>query len=348
MRILTYNLWHGLSPSNPLMFDALEPEARRRLRYGLQPGIISSVHADFVFLQECNPAPERLVEFQTRLGMDGFYQSDMVGIKILGVGFPLNLNSGLITLAQKDHHLRWLSGPRLSGARSFLSSWASFQLKEERYALMCEAMMPGLGRVLLVNTHLHHGLECDPAFMDRVMSAAEELGLSPMQKTELKERLEHGNRRRLQEMGTLLKAIKKWSARYELVVLGGDFNAENQGELGQLLREHGFKDAWLEAPGAGPGLSFDKEDNIANHVLQERFPSTLMVDDLTFSAKTKETLMELMRVQEARPRRIDQIWYRSVQKPIRVSGAELVGRPDADGMAGSDHFGVAVNIEPAD
>ena len=93
------------------------------------------------------------------------------------------------------------------------------------------------------------------------------------------------------------------------------------------------------------GLTFDSSRNVANHLLQARFPLSLVVEDLTFDSKTKDALLALARNQEARPRRIDYIWYRSHSFDLRVKNAELVGLPDAEGLAPSDHFGVCVDFE---
>jgi hypothetical protein len=52
-----------------------------------------------------------------------------------------------------------LEGLPVSGSRwSFATSHFSFQLAETRYALLAELENSTIGRLLVVNTHLHHGL----------------------------------------------------------------------------------------------------------------------------------------------------------------------------------------------
>lgn len=347
MRFVTYNLWHGLSPSTPVAFEALEPVSRRSLREKLQIEVLRELKPDVCFFQEVNPAARRAPELAQALEMECAIQPDLVGLKLFGVGLPLNLNSGLAVMASKSHGLRKVKGVSLSRpGTNLVHKWASWQLKEERFALFCESLLPGWGRVLLIDTHLHHGLESTPDVIEKLEKLAEELKLSESSVIELKSRLAKGNERRSQEIAVLLRTLEKLQGRYEVVVLGGDFNASPDSELGAILRELGFIDTWVAAHGeTDPGYSFDIEANRANHILQERFPLTLVVEDLTFSAKSKEALLELARTQEKRPRRIDYVWIRAKSlKPV-VKRAKLVGRPNADGLAPSDHFGVCVDVE---
>ena len=223
--------------------------------------------------------------------------------------------------------------------------WASVQLKEERFALFCETVRPGIGRILLVNTHLHHGLESNEAFSERLAAAMEELGLSTSARSELRDRMLAGNERRHREMTVLLKEVERLQPNYTWTILGGDFNCEPDGEIGQHLRDLGFSDVWHAAHPNEAGFTFDRVNNVANHILQDRFPLTFMVEDLSFDTKTKEKLEQLALEQERRPRRIDQLWVRNQSgKPIQVQ-SELVGFPNNEGMAPSDHFGLVADVD---
>jgi endonuclease/exonuclease/phosphatase family metal-dependent hydrolase len=346
MRFLTYNLWHGLSPSSVVAFEALEPKGRRELRENLQVHLLRDLKPDVAFLQEVNPSSSRAAEFSDVLEMTAAIQPDLVGLKLFGVGLPLNLNSGLVTLAGRSLGLKKLEGLSLSRPGTHrVHSWGSWQLQEERFALFCEAMLPRWGRVLLVDTHLHHGLEATPEFLRELDQLCAELELSENIISELKARLAAGGERRQRELEVLLGAVAKHQKRYEVIVIGGDFNARPDSEVAHMLIDAGFRDVWAEVHPEGGGLSFDGTRNEANHRLQENFPLTMVVEDLSFSAKVKESLLTLARTQERRPRRIDQLWLRSNTLGLRVERAELVGLPNAEGLAPSDHFGVCADIE---
>lgn len=346
MRFLTYNLWHGLSPTSPIAYEALEPVGRRQLREQLQVQLLKDLKPDVCFFQEVNPSNKRAPMLAKELGMNFTFQPDLVGLKLFGLGIPVNLNSALVTLAGSSFGLRKVEGVSLSRPGvNLVHSWGSWQLKEERFALFSETMLPKWGRVLMVNTHMHHGLEATPPFLEALEKLATEMDLSPAIASEIRSRLNKGSERRAHEMEVLLATLEKHQERYEVVVIGGDFNASPESGFGSVLRELGFRDAWLEAHPEGGGLSFDSTRNEANHLLQSQFPLTLVVEDLSFSAKTVEALLALARQQENRPRRIDYLWVRSNSLRLGVKSAQLVGLPNSEGLAPSDHFGVCADIE---
>jgi endonuclease/exonuclease/phosphatase family metal-dependent hydrolase len=346
MRVLTFNLWHGLSPTSPVAFEALEPAGRRALRQQQQIELLRELQPDICFFQEVNPVGTRAAEIGDALRMDSAYQPVLVGLKLFGVGLPLNLNSGLLTLAGHSYGLKKLAGVSLSRPGTHLvHSWGSWQLKEERFALFAETMLPNWGRVLLVNTHLHHGLEATPQFLEELDKLAGEMDLSPSVVSEIKSRLDRGSERRARELSVLIENLHKFSRRAEVVLIGGDFNASPDSEFGGALRDLGFRDAWAEFHPGEPGWSFDKDRNPANHLMQANFPLTLVVEDLSFSVKTKEALLALARKQESRPRRIDYVWLRANSLELKINKVDLIGLPDAEGLAPSDHFGVCADIE---
>lgn len=329
-----------------LAFEALEPVERRQLREKMQLEVLSGVHSDVAFFQEVNPVGERMPLLSGALAANSISQLDLVGLKLFGVGFPYNLNSGLVTSVAKRWPLKRLDAISLSrpGVK-LVNRWASWQLHEERFALFSETMLPKWGKVLLVNTHIHHGMEATPELMEKLVKVADEMELPEAMVTELRDRFVRGNQRRKSEMEILLKKIDDLSQRYAAVIMGGDFNSVPDGETAAFLREHGFRDVWAEGAPGVPGFTFDSVTNEANHLLQINFPLTLVVEDLSFSSKVKDTLMGMARAQERRPRRIDFLWLKTRGLDVAVKHTELVGLPNSEGLAPSDHFGVCADLE---
>src|SRR6185503_11668007 len=102
MRLLTYNLWHGIAPAGRWRFRSLEPRARREERELLQLQLVRSQAADVTLLQEVNPLAARRRLWEDRLGMTAFAQPDLTGFKWRGYGWPHNLGSGLVTLVNRS------------------------------------------------------------------------------------------------------------------------------------------------------------------------------------------------------------------------------------------------------
>jgi endonuclease/exonuclease/phosphatase family metal-dependent hydrolase len=329
--------------------EALEPLGRKVLREQIQLEVLKNTEADIHFFQEVNPVATRSQQLAT--SVDAIFQSqgDLAGLKLFGLGFPFNLNSGLVTAVRRKWGMRPVGAISLSRpGLNLVRSWASWQLKEERFALLSETLLPGWGKVLLVNAHIHHGLEATDKLVEQLRQLSDELGLPASAVSELKERLNKGNKRRAQEMDVLFEAIDSLGERYEGVVVAGDFNSRPESEVAARFAASGFRDAWSEANGDDPGFTFDSSRNAANHLMQKNFPLTLVVEDLSFSVKVKDSLLDLARVHEAAPRRIDYIYFRSKSVKLKVNSASLVGVPSSGDLAPSDHFGVCADIVVVD
>ncbi len=347
MRVLTLNLWHGLAPEALSYFAALESGYRRRRREERQLEAIGQIKADVVFLQEVNPLQERSNLFAQALNSAVFTRHDQVGLKVKGIGWPWNLNSGLATIVDNKFGPRLVRGLKLSGSKwSREAGWLSWQWAESRYALLVEYLDPIFGRVLTVNCHLHHGIEMDETLKDRVESLKEKEMLTANAAVELKERLRTPNLRREYEVQTLLDHLKIVKDRYSLILLGGDFNFTSASRAYQMVREFGFRDLWLEKHGReDEGMTFDKLRNSASHVFNLKFPLTVETEDLSFSPKTRQSVLDLLYDHEQRRRRIDYLFAMTNGTQIKIESIGLMGVPEADEIALSDHFGIVAHVE---
>jgi endonuclease/exonuclease/phosphatase family metal-dependent hydrolase len=346
MRFLTFNLWHGLSPSSPVTMEALEPAGRKVLRERLQLEVIRQTGADIQFFQEVNPVARRAQALADAAEAEYASQGDLTGVKLFGLGLPYNLNSGLVTTVGRKWGIKPLGAVSLSRpGTQLVRPWGSWQLKEERFALFAETLLPGWGKVLLVNAHIHHGLESTDKLANELLELAEELELSASAVSELKERLAKGNAKREAEVAELFRAVDERSGRFEAVVIAGDLNARPENQISVQFAKLGFRDAWKEANPDDPGLTYDATRNEANHLLQKNFPLTLMVEDLSFSAKIKDSLLAMARRHEMLPRRIDYIYFRAKSVKLKCKSARLIGVPGPQELAPSDHFGVLAEIE---
>jgi endonuclease/exonuclease/phosphatase family metal-dependent hydrolase len=347
MRILNYNLWHGLAPQGRIRFRALEPEFRLRQREELQRELIGRLNPDVICFQETNPIDTRAEEFKRLTGKAAFIQPDSVGVKIQGKGWPPRLNSGLVTLLPPGWGPRKICGLKLSGPKwSVESPLFSLQWSESRYAILVEFLHKDWGRTLVVNAHLHHGLELNSQMKARIQEMTDQGLLSPTAAGELKDRIQVANERRQGELKTLTAHLERIRNRYSLILAAGDFNFTAESQAYASMRELGFRDLWFEAGHTDEqGYSYDGELNWGNHVFTREFPIPLEFDDLTFSPKTRQLIGDAVKAHEWRRRRIDFIFAYSAGRPLKVTSAELVGVPARDELGPSDHFGVLVNLE---
>ncbi len=338
----TLNMWHGLSFDSKFRFSYLEPKTRRLLREERQLEILKELNADIYFLQEVNPLWDRSLEMGEQLGLSHFEQMDLAGVKVFGLGFPLNLNSGLCTLIRTEWSPRHLENLMLSGPKgSRASTFYSFQLDECRYAVLVEALHPRLGKLLIANTHLHHGLEWKESYRPALDAWIKKYEVSESVQEELFKRLKSANIRRFEEVETLIKYLAPLRPRYQHIILGGDLNFSPGSRCYDKLMDFGFlPQTTSEFVGTKEETlkTWDPARNSANHHFQNQFPPTVFVEDLTFSVNAKAELIQLIRGWEREPRQFDYVMLTQAEhlKPE----IKMFGLPDENELAPSDHFGL--------
>jgi endonuclease/exonuclease/phosphatase family metal-dependent hydrolase len=330
MKVLTLNAWHGLDGKGTLSHGELETAASRASRLERQVAKLFVCGPDLVFLQEVNPLPRRLPQLARALRMNAVSQTDLCGIKIWGKGIPANLTSGLVILAKTG--LRKIEGLRLSGSRlSFATRHLSFQLVETRYALLAELRDSPMGRLLLVNTHLHHGLEPSQGLLEQLQRLFECKIVSAAQRDEILKLLNGARERRARESNRLLDRLEKLTPAYDGVILAGDMNADPESATIEQFRNRDLVDI------VPTGLNtWDKAANPHIFHLSENFELT--VPDFGIAA-----VRTMLRAHEARPTRLDYI-LTSKKLSERVQSVTLFGHDMHPEKSISDHFGICATL----
>jgi endonuclease/exonuclease/phosphatase family metal-dependent hydrolase len=331
LTVLTYNLWHGLNPTSAWRFQEYESADERETRLQGFLGMARELDPDIVFLQEVNPAPGKSGQIASALGYDSVYQIDNAGLKIFSLGLPINLRSGLAILAKKGRGLKKLGGRKLSGPPGGCSRAASFQFNEFRYALAAEVQVNGTG-ILLLNTHLHHGLETNPELTARLDELVSQGAITPEKAREVLEITDQASSRRQQE----LKNAVEWARRLGLdrrpTILAGDFNATpGAPELAWLTAEIGFVSVTRDDDPAKVLMTWDTQKN----------PNTQFIANFKPPTEFASFIMEHMKpVVLQQSRRLDYIFFRPMGSRLRVSDTGLFGDKTYQGRFCSDHFGV--------
>lgn len=332
MRILTYNLWHGLDPDSTLYFRALEPKLRRQKRKEQLFDLLSKIDVDVCFFQEICPLPELAGELEQILKMRAYLQGDLMGIRLFGFGAPVHLHSGLGVFVNEG----WLAKPlfrlQLSGPKV---SWAgiesSFQVGECRYALGVEVDHPKEGRILLVGLHLHHGFEFGEQAQAEISSWCKRHQASESLKIELIGRLRKGDERRRSELNRLFEKIKQLQSRYQKIIIGGDFNFDLTNYLQNTIISQGFEIVGSETQ--SKLFSWNPQTNASFRLRPPTKPS-VFVDDLSFEPEVLRDLKQTIIRLDQTPRRLDQLWIKGDQgERFQV---ELLGQ--SEDLPPSDHY----------
>jgi endonuclease/exonuclease/phosphatase family metal-dependent hydrolase len=333
-------------PGGRLGFERLEPAPRIAKRHLAASVAVADAKADIVLFQEVQPLPERAKVWQGILPrLSAYFQPDLCGIKIAGIGWPPSLQSGLVTLVNSKWSPRWVQSFKVSGPPAGIATAGfSLQWAETRYALFVEFLHQDWGRVLCANTHLHHGLELTDPLRSDLKQLQLKGALTEAALVDLKKRIAQADLRRLSEVRQILSRMQKIKGRYNLILLGGDFNFESQSQAYQEIVRFGFKDLWLSPENNDPGLTFDGARNLSNHEITRRVPLSINVEDLSFSPKSRQLVKDCLHRQEERGRRVDYLFAFSPDVKLTVNSTSLIGIPEQGEIAPSDHFGILAGI----
>jgi endonuclease/exonuclease/phosphatase family metal-dependent hydrolase len=359
-RLATFNVWHGLAGRGSLHgllgfreFESLD-DRDRRWRKALRD--CAAIDADVFLFQELNPVSEKGKDLSLALGGTFTGCVDQGGIKAFSRGVPYNLASGLGTLIRgsvrparsrsRQYGSQDLQIPqkkKLSGRFGISGETFSFHFDEQRYAQFSSVQHEALGRLLIVNTHLHHGFEKFPELLKLLMEAVQAGRVSQGELDGLSHYLDEARDRRLSEIDRILEVVDSVEKDHDGVAIGGDFNSLPTSAAAKLLSVQGFRDLYSLANGsagennAALGATWDPVQNFENHRLQQELGFQFPLPSFG-----NPELLDVYREFDKRPRRIDFLFARGSfldSSRLQLKSVKTFGTPES-AFAASDHFGV--------
>jgi endonuclease/exonuclease/phosphatase family metal-dependent hydrolase len=291
LRILSWNLWHGLDPYKPMRMSPMQSPREHADRYQGQLDVLSAWRrspSEVMCFQEVNPVAKRFAQLSAALGRKGGTSLVNAGIKVGGFGVPWGLQEGLGILVGDGVRAPVFSEITLSGTGKEIRSSGgtpliTFQTAERRKALLMEGELEGL-KIAVVDLHLHHGPD----------TGAENL------------------RRKRQELERLGEWIGPRLDGWDLVAVCGDFNCGRDSACLEPLKALGFTDA-AELAGVTQAPTWDPKDN--------RFAA-----DSARMADREET-----RAWDGAAHVFDRIYLRprpGSARPVQVSALQLLREPE--------------------
>ena len=333
IKVINYNTWHGLGGSGVLKRTVLEPSGRKALRVQEQLELLKEAKPDLLFLQELNPVTTLSKEIAAKLGMSHVFQVTNCGISIGGVGIPSNLTMGIAILARPPWKIQKIKGVKLSGTIGACNPYVTFQYSEFRYALFASARHPRYGDFLLVNAHLHHGVQMSPLVQQKINQWEAEGVLNSSQRAQLESAIEKAGNRRMKEVRALFSKLGRLQKKFGNipVILAGDFNSTFSSPVyREIVEVHKMIDA---AGNYASGLyTWDPVNNEKNHGYTGKFGFTVPTFD-------KQEVKDFFKKYGRRQRRIDYIFMGST--PWALTHSLFANRANSEGLIGSDHFGVS-------
>jgi hypothetical protein len=342
LKVATFNVWHGLAGRGVKRFREFESRERREDRFRETLRLLSDLDPQILLLQELNPVSTRGSQFRQVLG--GFFTGrvDQSGLKFFSHGFPENLATGLGLLIRGDVRdareredvYKIPAYVRLSGSVGFSGEAMSLHVDEQRYAQLKSVRHKKLGRLLIVNTHLHHGFERFPPLMDLLSAAVATGKVSEQQHDDLFISLDRAEARRLHEMDRILEVVHMAESSHDGILIGGDLNSTSSGAAYKAFILDGYRDFSSDSE-----YTWDPVTNFENHRIQRDEGFDFPLPDFG-----NPELVKIYRAFDELPRRIDFLLGKgSLSTPAAVS---RFGFPNKEtGLAASDHYGVMATFE---
>ena len=350
VKVLSYNVLHGLKVGKYWVSRGESPE-RNLERFHLQVEQLVQAQPDLVFLQEVNPLPERAKHYVTALSEQGRQYSQIHQVDSCGWRFSKNfalmkeLNNGLVILGKPGFVLREIEGLKLSGVGGCHDSWG-IQFGELRYALIGEIVWPGTDeKFLVVNVHLHSGIESDAHFLKELFDSHQQGRLHHYD--QLQSALVNDQSKRLGELRTLSHELNKLIAQknYAGVMIGGDFNFERNSPGFKEMVGLGAVDSETIASSDKKVYTIDPESDVLAKEDAETISSDLKALIADESSEDQQEILTDYRANIHRPRKVDFVFIlpidsHIVPKKLCVKQEAFGLETDSSGLSGSDHYGI--------
>lgn len=334
LRCVSYNMWTGLDYDGMLKMGEYESAEIREQRYQVMLQELRGLDPDIISLNEVNYLPRTARRLARDLGMDQIQAMALSGIKIMGLGIPVNLREGGLILAKPELELKRVGKFKLSGSNfGIYTRLLSFQLGEARFLLLGEISWQGES-LYVGNTHLHASIlhdESIAALLDNAVAAAE---ITSGERQLIQNELQAGLERRIDETGKLLHALDEELTGDSKVILMGDFNDIPGSQIYQMITEKsGFLDSYERVNPDSAGYTWHPGINSNIDPIQ------------TSPLEAKTDLQSRMDLLDYRtPARIDFIFLRNIT-PAKVTESQVVFDRKISGYFPSDHLGVMTILD---
>ena len=334
LRVMTFNVWHGLRSGESNKRFPGEDAERAERRFRLQIEEIQRLDPDVLLFQEVNPNQRRARRYAEALGYDEIHKITSCGVHLGKIyKIPRNVNEGLAILARPELDLRPMGTKRLSGNARCSASWG-FQTRESRYGLLGKITVDGRP-VVVTTTHLSSPPFVPPGFEQTLDDLVQSGGLQADQRETILTELERKRGKNLAEAELLMAQIDKRREKLGQsgkapALLGGDFNATRDSASIVAIENAGMQNA-----AAGPGfLTWDPVANHANFEIGSNRKDRLPTFDVA-------EIQQMLALRLTTPRQIDFIF---VSDEVEVVAAERVMDDERDGIYLSDHFAILVTV----
>jgi hypothetical protein len=266
LKVITINVWSGLTYNGVFKSGTYESTEERAFRYGLLVNALRELDADIIGVNEANMLPGYAKRLSRDLDYDFIYSVRFGGVRLGQAGFPINLREGQIILAKKYLNLASVGSRSLSGG--YAGNFASFHWRDAE-RIVAGKITVGEREVFLFSAGWHGSeFSSDP----QLKTLVDLYSSGRIAGTDLLARMQDavdGHQERVSEAQKALEFILE-IAGDNAVVLMGTLNALPGSAEIYVLTDAGFNDAWQAGRGEGYTRDGVRNTNIINYFYDEQ------------------------------------------------------------------------------
>lgn len=331
IRLLDLNVWHGLYARTVWKVEKLETAEEKEARTVATIEAIRALEPDVVFIQESFPQPAQADRLAGALDMDAVHVVSNAGVRVLGTGWPLGVETGegSSILARRDLRIRPIGEKSLSSF-AWNGAVASFQLIP-RHAALAATIRIGTKTLALVTAHVRYQFAARDE-LDRAWKMLLDAGAV---EGEIPAGLLRATLGDMETRDREIEVLADWIARIQrdadAVLFGGDLNLDDGAP--QLARLGGGELGLVSALGVSgeTKLTWDPARN----------PQIARSSGYAHADGQKKDLASLLSAAHDRmPQRPDHILVGRALGADAIHEARVAVDAPVNGVTPSDHFGV--------
>ena len=266
LKIVTVNVWSGLTYSGVFRSGTYESSEERSFRYGLLVNALRELDADIIGINEANMLPGYAKKLSRDLDYDYIYAVRVGGVRLGQAGFPINVREGQVILAKKYLNLAPAGSRGISGG--YAGNFASFHVRDAQ-RILAGVVTVGVHDVFLFSAGWHASeFSSNP----QLESLVELYSNDHIEGSEFLARMQDavaGHEERVIEAAKTVAYIGE-IAGDNAVVLMGTLNALPESAEIAVLGDAGFVDAWQAGRGEGYTRDGVRNTNIIRHFRDEQ------------------------------------------------------------------------------
>ncbi len=258
LRVMSQNIWPGLNYVGNIKMGYMESDEAREERYQALVREIRRLNPDVIGINEANPLPAYARRLAEDLDYDYIQHMSDSGLRLGGLGLPVNFRAGDVLLARKGLKLEPVGRKQLSGGPQH-KHW-SWNFGDGTQVLVGKVSVAGRD-IYVATTHPHFSAPHNGWSLKLMAQLKDRWGYTDEDYAAALGKLKADSELRRSEFSQMVAYLKEVVPAGAPLILMGDFNAEPHWEEMGIIYAAGFYDTYALV-NSEPGYTWDDQLNV--------------------------------------------------------------------------------------